>query len=159
MEELSLILADERELLERLQFALETERLVLASGRTRWLMRAAKGVEDVLGELRAIEVLRAVAADQAAESVGLPSNPSLQTLAEAADEPWRTIFLDHHAAFVATVQEITDVAENNRELISSGYSSARETLLTLGKGTEGYSPDGTAAVIDSTPHRLVDRTL
>jgi hypothetical protein len=159
VEELSLILADEREALERLQFALETERLVLASGRTRWLMRAAKGVEDVLEELRAVEVMRAVAADQAAEALGLPSNPSLQALAEAADEPWRTILLDHHSAFVSTVHEVTDLAENNRELITSGYTSARETLLALGKGAEGYSPDGTAAVIASTPHRLVDRTL
>ncbi len=159
MEELSLILADERELLERLQFALETERLVLASGRTRWLMRAAKGVEDVLEELRGVELLRAVAADKAAEALGMPANPSLQVLAEAADEPWRTILLDHHTTFVSTVQEITDLAESNRELITSGYTSARETLLTLGKAAEGYSPDGTAAVIDSTPHRLVDRTL
>ncbi len=48
MEDLSLILWRERELLETLLYKLEQEQLVLASGRTRWLARAAREVETVL---------------------------------------------------------------------------------------------------------------
>ena len=66
MEKLSLILWRERELLDTLLFKLEIEQLVLASGRTRWLTRAAREVEPVLETLRETEILRAVAADEAA---------------------------------------------------------------------------------------------
>ena len=68
MEKLSLVLWRERELLDTLQFKLEVEQLVLASGRSRWLMRAAREVEAVLETIRETEVLRAVAADEAAAS-------------------------------------------------------------------------------------------
>ena len=44
MEKLSQILWRERELLDSLLFKLEMEQLVLGSGRTRWLARAAKEV-------------------------------------------------------------------------------------------------------------------
>ena len=85
MEKLSLVLWRERELLETLHFKLEVEQLVLASGRTRWLMHAARDVDAVLATIRETEVLRAVAADEAAAAIGMTSNPSLSALADAAD--------------------------------------------------------------------------
>src|SRR5262245_58692810 len=100
MERLSLVLWRERELLDMLQFKLEVEQLVLASGRSRWLMRAAREVEAVLETIRETEVLRAVAADEAAASIGMTSNPSLSALAEAAGEPWSTILAEHRDAFL-----------------------------------------------------------
>lgn len=158
MEKLSLILWRERELLDLLQFKLEVEQMVLATGRSRWLMRAAREVEAVLETIRETEVLRSVAADEAAAATGMTSNPSLAALAEAAEEPWRTILTEHRDAFVTVIREITDLADANRELISSGYRSARETLLSLGESADGYSPDG-SAVVESARHRLVDRSL
>ncbi|HEY0890334.1 MAG TPA: flagellar protein FlgN [Nocardioides sp.] len=158
MEKLSLILWRERELLELLAFKLELEELVLASGRTRWLARATREVEEVLGTLRETEVLRALAADEAAESVGLEPNPTLSALAERAEEPWRTILVDHRDAFIAATREIADLAESNRGLITAGYRSARETLLAIRGSAEGYTPAG-AAVVDTPRHRLVDRSL
>ena len=101
MERLSLVLWRERELLDMLQFKLEVEQLVLASGRSRWLMRAAREVEAVLETIRETEVLRAVAADEAAASIGMTSNPSLSALAEAAGEPWSTILTEHRDAFIS----------------------------------------------------------
>jgi len=106
MEKLSQILMRERELLDTLLFRLETDQMVLASGRTRWLMRSAREVEQVLSTIRETEILRAVAADAVAASIGLEPNPSLRALAEAADEPWRTILGEHHAAFVTVTHEI-----------------------------------------------------
>ena len=140
MERLSLVLWRERELLDLLQFKLEVEQLVLASGRSRWLMRAAREVEAVLETIRETEVLRAVAADEAAASIGMTSNPSLSALAEAAGEPWSTILTEHRDAFVAATREITELADANRDLISAGYRSARETLLTLGESADGLQP-------------------
>ena len=158
MENLSLILWRERELLETLLFKLEQEQLVLASGNDRWLPRAAREVEAVLEAIRETEVLRAVAADDAAASIGMSPNPSLRALAEAVDEPWQSILLDHRTAFLNYTREIMELASANRDLLTSGYQSARETLMSLGDSAASYSPTGVAVVAEE-PHRLFDRSL
>ncbi|WP_110180305.1 flagellar protein FlgN [Nocardioides solisilvae] len=149
MEKLSLILWRERELLETLLFKLEVEQLVMATGRTKWLLRAAKEVEAVLQSIRETEVLRAVAADESAAEAGLAPNPSLRALAESVAEPWASILADHRDAFESITREVTAMAETNRELVTAGIRSARETLLTLGDGSAGYSADGTAVSTDA----------
>ncbi|MBW8751951.1 MAG: flagellar protein FlgN [Propionibacteriales bacterium] len=159
MEKLSQILWLERELLDTLLFKLEEEQMVLASGRTRWLVRAAREVEHVLGTIRETEILRSVAADEAAAAIGLGHNPSLRMLAESVDEPWHTILLDHHEAFAAVTHEVLALADANRELITSGYRSARETLMSLGEGPQGYGADGSAVAVEDSRHRLVDWSL
>lgn len=158
MERLSLVLWRERELLETLHFKLEVEQLVLASGRSRWLMHAARDVDTVLGTIRETEVLRAVAADEAAAAIGMTSNPSLSALADAAEEPWSSIFTEHRQTFVAVTADIAALADSNRDLISAGYRSARETLLSLGESSDGYAADGTATA-EPARYRLVDRSL
>ncbi len=60
----------------------------MASGRTRWIAASARDVEDAVRQIREVEVLRAIAADEAAAAVGLDPNPSLNALVAAADEPW-----------------------------------------------------------------------
>lgn len=158
MEKLSLILWRERELLELLAYKLELEQLVLASGRTRWLANATREVEEVLETLRETEVLRAVAADEVAEELGLPAGSTLSALAEAAPEPWQSILEDHRTAFLTATREIADLSESSRGLITAGYRSARETLMSIGGNADGYSPDG-SAVVDAPRRRLVDRSL
>lgn len=158
MEKLSLILWRERELLETLAYKLEVEQLILASGRTRWLAHSTKEVEEVLELLRETEVLRAIAADEVAEELGLAPAPTLSAIAEAAAEPWRAILDDHRTAFVTATREIAELSESNRGLITAGYRSARETLLSLGGNADGYSPDG-SAVLDAPRKRLLDRSL
>jgi hypothetical protein len=158
VEKLSLILWRERELLELLAYKLELEQLVLASGRTRWLANATREVEEVLETLRETEVLRAVAADEVADELGLPPASTLSTLAEAAPEPWQSILQDHRTAFLTATREISELSESSRGLITAGYRSARETLMSIGGNADGYSPDG-SAVVDAPRRRLVDRSL
>lgn len=159
MEDLSLILWRERELLETLLYRLEVEKLVLTSGSSRWLATSAREVEQVLDALRETELVRAVAADEAAATIGMASNPSLRALAEAVDEPWRSILLDHREAFVNYMQEITAIAAANRELLTSGQMAARETLLGLTEGgSSTYSHDGSAVAHDPA-RRLVDQSI
>jgi hypothetical protein len=146
VERLSQVLWRERELLDELQYKLEVEQLVLASGKTRWLMRAATGVELVLDDMRRTELMRAVAADQVAAALGMEPNPSLRELGEVTPEPWGEIFREHRAAFATLTREITALADGNRELIGSGLRSARETLMALDASTEGYAADGSAVV-------------
>ncbi|HET7690414.1 MAG TPA: flagellar protein FlgN [Nocardioidaceae bacterium] len=158
MENLSLILWRERELLDTLLFKLEEEQLVLAGGRTRWLNRAAREVELVLETVRETEALRAVAVDQEAAVLGLGPNPSLRALIDAVGEPWRTILEDHRQAFLQVTQELTAMAEANRDLVTTGLRTARETLLALDENVTGYAHDGSAVVPHARP-RLVDRSL
>lgn len=158
VEKLCLVLWRERELLDTLLYRLEVEQLVLASNRTDHLMRAARDVEAVLETLRETEVLRATAADAAAEEIGCAPNPTLRQLADAAPEPWATILHEHREAFATSTRQITALADSNRDLLTHGYRQAREALAGLGETTEGYSPDGTA--VGATPvARLFDSSL
>lgn len=159
MDRLSQILWRERELLEALAYKLEVERMVLATGRTRWLVNATREIEGVLDDLRATEVLRATAADEAAEELGLTPNPSLGALADSAPEPWGALLRDHRDAMIGLAREIADTAEDAKGLVTAGYRSARETLLAIGgTHTTSYAQDG-SVVQDASAHRLVDRSL
>lgn len=158
MEKLSLILWTERELLETLQYRLQVEQLVMSSGQTRWLMQAARDVEAVLEQIRSTEILRATAADEVAESLGMAPNPSLSSLIAAVAEPWSSILADHRTAFATTSDEITRLAEENRTLISAGFRAAHETLLSIGGGMQTYTPAGTA-VVEAARSGRIDRSL
>ena len=158
MEDLSLILWRERELLDTLLYKLEIEQLVLASGKNRWLAAAAREVEAVLEVIRETELLRAVAADEAAARIGLSSNPSLRSLAEAVDEPWQSILLDHREAFLGYTRQIAEIAETNRELLTAGQQADRDMFLGLTDQIDGYAFDG-RAVVDERRHRLLDRSI
>ena len=158
MEDLSLVLWRERELLETLLYKLEVEKLVLASHSTRWLAAAAREVELLLDTVRETELLRAVAADAAAASLGLASNPSLRALAEAVGDPWHTILMDHHKAFVTCTRDLVETAATNRELLTASQQAAREVFLGLGEQAAGYSPTGSAVVVESR-HHVIDRSF
>lgn len=142
MDNLSQVLWRERELLESLVYRLETEHLLLTGGRTRWLGRAAGEVEVVLESIRHTEVLRAVAADEAARELGLPASSTLRALADASPEPWRTILHDHRDACEAATEEVVALAEANRELIADASVAAHEALLALGaEGVRDRAPE------------------
>ena len=158
MEDLSLILWRERELLDTLLYKLEIEQLVLASGKSRWLPSAVREVEMILDSIRETELLRAVAADEAAAAIGLASNPSLRALAEAVHEPWRSILLDHREAFIGYTRDIAEIAATNRELLTAGQQAARDMFLGLADQPDGYAPDG-RAVVDERRHRLLDQSI
>ena len=158
MEDLSLVLWRERELLETLLYKLEVEKLVLATHSTRWLAAAARDVELLLETVRETELLRAVAADAAAASVGVASTPSLRALAQAVDDPWRSILLDHHKAFVACTRDLVETAAVNRELLTAGQQAARDVFLGLTDQPAGYSPTGSAVAVEPRQH-VVDRSI
>lgn len=157
MEDLSSVLWRERELLETLLFKLEVEQLVLATGRTRWLAPAAREIEEVLDAIREIELLRSVEADVVAALLGLDPNPSLREIAEASDEPWKSIWLDHRETFTTVSAEISSMAENNRELLTSGYQAAKATLAALSDTPGTYTADGSTVAERRTS--LLDRSI
>lgn len=128
MEALSGVLWRERELLDLLLFKLDEEQLVVASGRSRWLAYATREVESVLARLRETEVLRATIAHAVAASLGLESDPSLRALAEASDEPWRTILVDHRKAFATVTAQLSETATTDGEFGSSNAPPLQPSL-------------------------------
>lgn len=141
--EVSDILWRERELLDVLLFKLEEEQLLLAAGKVRWLSRATREVELVLEQIRLTELTRSMEVDAVAPSLGLEPGASLSSLADAAPAPWGDLFRAHRTAFLSLTQQISALAESNREFLSTAYHSARESLLSLG-GVEvdGYTSTG-----------------
>jgi hypothetical protein len=153
--ELSSILWRERELLELLLFKLEEEQLLLAGGRTRWLGHATREVEMVLEEIRRAELGRAVEVEEVAQSLGLGAGASLGELAETAPPPWDDILREHRNAFLSATAEVTALAQGNKELLTMGFRSARETLMTLGEPEPPtYTPRGESVQRNRGPRLL-----
>ena len=156
--EVSSTLWRERELLELLQFKLEEEQLVLAAQRSRWLPQATREVEMVLEEIKRAELGRSLEVDRAAELLGLPPNPSLRQLIESAPAPWSDILGEHRKALMSATQEISTVAELNRDLLGAGYRSTREALESLAEPeTRTYTARGQTA--RSSGPRLVNGAM
>ena len=156
--EVSNILWRERQLLELLLFKLEEEQLLLAAGRSRWLAHATREVETVLAEIRRVEATRAGEVEALAVSMGLAPTASLRELADAAPAPWDTVFNDHREAFLAATQEISALAQDNRELLSRGYHAARQVLASVDEQrVETYTPAGLSTSRSSA--RLVDEVI
>ncbi len=156
-QDLSSVLWRERGLLDTLLFKLEVQQLLLTGGRTQWLGAAAGEVEVVLDRIREIEVLRAVELDALAEELGLGDNPSLHRLAEACDETWATIWLDHRVALTASATAISELAESTRELLITDQHATQATLSSLSDDTGTYGADGTG--VDNRHAALLDRSL
>lgn len=106
VERLNSILWTERDLLDELLFAIETERWVRSTGRRRFDLLARERLRATGHLLRRTEVLRAAESDAVAARLGLAAARSLVELADGAGDPWRTILLDQRAALRAATHEV-----------------------------------------------------
>ncbi len=158
LNDLSTVLWRERELLEVLLFKLEEEELVLASGRTRWLGRAAREVEAVLDQIRGVELGRAIEADDAAREVGIEEGASLLELAKAAPSPWNDLLRSHHVALTDITAQIDALAHSNRDVLAQSVRATQEALMGISATVKTYNPKGGAAqAVDSA--FLLDEAL
>ena len=160
MEDLSLILWRERELLETL--ALQARDRAAGPGQRQEPLarhRGPRGRDDP----RLDPGDRAAARGRRRRGRGLASalasNPSLRALAEAVDEPWRSILLDHREAFVGYTREIAEIAATNRELLTAGQQAARDMFLGLTETSPTATPTTARAVVDDRRHRLLDQSI
>jgi hypothetical protein len=161
--DLAAVLWRQRELLERLAYKLECERLLLTSGRTRWLAAATTEVEVVSTEVALLDMQRAVVADAVCRELGLEVGASLEDLAAAASPPWTAMLLDHRDALIALTTELTSLAEATRQITSHGLAAVEATLATVGMrdGTtsRGYDARGRTDVITGHGRAMIDRAL
>ncbi|MPV38445.1 flagellar protein FlgN [Georgenia subflava] len=154
---LSDILWRERELLEQLVFKLEVEQLLLTSGRTTRLPLATREVEHVLELIREAELGRAAEIDALTGTLGVDPDASLLELARTAPAPWDGILSEHREAFIRITGEISDLAQSNRDLLSSSHRATQETLMGLHESVQTYDPTG-ATTPPSAGAQLLDET-
>ena len=106
-------------------------------------------------------MLRAVAADEAAATVG--PGPEPQPERPRRPRPTsrgRRSSTEHRDAFVVLTDEITRLADDQPHLISAGLRAAHETLLSASANrATTYTADGAVATADPLRSRLVDRSL
>ncbi|WP_370327180.1 flagellar protein FlgN [Euzebya sp.] len=158
--DVSNILWRERQLLELLQFKLEVEQSLLASGRSRWLGHATREIEMLIEEVKQVELARAIEVRALCDQLGINETPTLKALVAELDEPWSAIFEDHRQAFLTATQEIVGLAETNRELLARGYQAAREALASLGaERVETYGPSGMQVSRSGRDVRLLDEVM
>ena len=106
LSEISNILWRERRLLELLAFKLEEERLVLASGQTRWLSRASSEVDAIVDEIKHVRLERAIGLADLAAEFELSDSPTLRELAAVVPPPWNGICAQHGRALETLSREI-----------------------------------------------------
>jgi flagellar biosynthesis/type III secretory pathway chaperone len=147
-----------RELLDLLTFKLETEQVLVAAGRSRWLGRATHEVELVLEEIRHAELSRTIELGEVTEALGLDPEISLLELAQAAPVPWDDVLTDHRERLISATAEISALADTNRELLDSSYHALQEALGLLSPTPEPstYTADG--ATSPRTTSRLFDQS-
>lgn len=126
------VLMQERRVLELLLFKLETERLLLDTGRDRWLTLASREVDTVLDELNKVELARSITMAQIAPELGLDSSATLATVVETVPTPWDVIFTEHQRELKSMMVEVLAAAESSRHLLRQGYDSIRLALEAAG---------------------------
>ena len=130
---LSSLLWRERDILDNLLFKLDVQQLLLMSGRSGWLVRASREIETALEQVRIIELERAVRFNQVAGDLALDASPSLSAIAEAAEEPWKSLLIEHYEAFLELATRIQAITSLNREMAFSAQI-ATEAILTSIRG-------------------------
>jgi hypothetical protein len=161
--DLAAVLWRQRDLLERLVYRLECEQLLLAAGRTRFLALATGEVEDLVAQLRVLEVQRAGVADRVAAEVGLAPGTGLEQLAGAVQPPWTGVLLEHREALLALTAELAALAETNRGLMAAGLRAVESAVAGLGVRAEpasvGYDAKGRSDLVPGAGPMVVDRAL
>jgi flagellar biosynthesis/type III secretory pathway chaperone len=162
LNELSRVLWQQRQDLDRLLFRVEVQQMLLIAGRDRWVAAAAADVEAVMDSIRHREIHRAVVVTAAARELGIDRpDPSLRELAEVVPDPWGSILNDHRQAFLTLTGEIEQCTRHNRELLHRGFELTRELIASLtgdDTGALGYQADGSAARLAPAAH-LLDRAV
>ena len=134
----------QRDSLEQLLYALVTEQLIVSSGSTRWLVKADADVQAAMNRLQDGELMRAAETDALLRTLGLDGDASLAEIADAAAEPWSTLFADHRIALRDLAFEVSAMAEENTRLLDAGATAVRETLSGLGSTLTRYDDSGQA---------------
>jgi hypothetical protein len=143
--ELSAALWRQRELLDLLHYKYETEHLLLAAGKSRWIPRATLEVEAVIEQLQTASLRTSVMMVDVAADWGVPAEANLRAVIDAAPATvWKDIFSAHLEALTTATGNIKQLRSQNDTLLRQALRSTQEMLNAIGTPAEGYDAGGTA---------------
>jgi hypothetical protein len=156
--ELSRMLWQQRDLIERLEYRLEVQQLIMLSGRSDRLPTAVGEVEAAIAEIRKVEEQRLRIVGDVARTLGLPSHATITQIRNEVEAPWDTVLGDHHSSFLKLVASTEELASRNRELAHHGLTEARAAVAHMGGAAapRTYGKKGDKSTL-SLPPTLVDR--
>ena len=156
--ELSRVLWQQRDLIERLEYRLEVQQLIMISGRSDRLPTAVGEVEAAIGEIRRIEDQRLRIVGDVARAHGLSPDATITQLRNVVAPPWDTVLSDHHTSFLRLVASTEELAARSRELAQHGLAEARTAVAHMGGAAapRTYGKTGGQSTL-SLPPTLVDR--
>lgn len=144
-----------RELLEQLVYKLETQRLLLAAGKTRWLPFAEAELAAVVAAVTEVELAREHASGRVAAELGLPSSTRLEELIDHLDPRWSEVLRGHRMHLLSLYAQAEDASHGNRETAARGLAQTREVIASLADdGVDVYDPEGHASSITLSARRL-----
>ena len=119
----------ERRLLEFLLFKLVSANLVLTANDRRFVGPAVAEVERVVVEVRRAETDRSEVIHSVANDWGVdPGLLSLEYIAARAPKDLQADFEDHHEGFMALVNEIESLTQENRRLANVSLEDIRTSF-------------------------------
>ncbi|WIE80923.1 flagellar export chaperone FlgN [Curtobacterium sp. MCSS17_016] len=143
--ELSAALWRQRELLDLLHYKYETEHLLLAAGKSRWIPRATLEVEAVIEQLQTASLRTSVMMVDVAAEWGVHVDANLRAVIDAAPASvWKDIFTAHLDALTLATGNIKQLRSQNDTLMRQALRSTQELLNAIGTPAEGYDADGAA---------------
>lgn len=160
MNELSTLLWSERDALERLQYKLEVEQLLLTAGRSRWIPRVTQELEAVQRRLREIGLAREVETLSVAEELGISGTEPVtlrQIIEHCPPGPWGEILNSHAHALAALATQIKSIRDANAQMLHASVRAVQETLADPSTRDGTYDPTG-ATTASPTTH-LIDREM
>jgi hypothetical protein len=155
--ELVRVLWRQRTLIETLQYRLEVQQLLCASGRDARLQLAVDEVEAAMDDLRRAERQRDDIVRGCSGQLGLGPDATLAEIRDRVDEPFKSLLADHQAALLSLVAEAEELARHNRELALRGANNTRALLdaVTGGSAPSPYGPHAVRGVLGAPA--LLDR--
>lgn len=130
-----------RPCLERFEFLLEVQLMVLESGRREWQGQMADLFEEVADTLNSLDLEREVI---------LGDSVNLSELAARAPEPWPEILAEQQAELEAATSRIASLRQRNTKAITEGAEGINKLIDALveasgqlqGKAGPSYGQDG-----------------
>lgn len=150
------LLDRESHMLEVVGMRLAVLRLLLTTGESRFLGLAGDELDSVAGAIGTLEVVRTLAAEDAAAGLGLARDASLRTIAAALDDVDERERLEAaRSSMSAALSTLLELRDSLEELSSAQLGAVRESLERLRFDVAGYSSEG-VAVSSSPPGSRVE---
>lgn len=130
-----------RPYLDRFEFLLEVQLMVLSSGRQEWQRQMADLFEETAEVLNGLDLEREVL---------LAGPMNLTALVAGAPEPWNEILAEQQAELETTTSRITALRQRNTQAITDGAAGLNQLIDALvaasgqfqGEAGPSYGQDG-----------------